>query len=570
MATIHMITLGAMLHFAVALSLPLTHGDALSPDIALSLLQKSSAMISRHGDDDVFDDNDDDDDDSILGDTKFWLYGLDEYEPRFSGSLNNCARKGADYMFLEQIRESPNRVVHADEADIIIVPCLFESFRRCTTTNFEEQPPKAADSMTDDDGSAPVLIDNATATYAGADVITVGSDAGWTYGYDNATYATDDEAYDAAAQEVDTGVNPVGDENTYSDWDNPIYETFGDLDLNLVKKMKLMRERALARGKQSEIGLLRQVPEHPEDVEEVPWEKSVDAETQQCLSKVMASDVYKAKGGKNHFWLVADWAMNFGRTVEDRQFQKMTVGRIETIDKKEAKIDRREAGMNQSRCSVVVPYASDVAYEVDMSYQPSFEDWQARPNLVSFRFEDRQYTFFCKNRPASDPRSCPDAFDATPLRKHALAFADQLEGRATVAMGRLPIAAFTAEVKDAKFCLVIRGDTPSTHGLYDALAASCIPVLISDRFDEVAAPMGFTFDGLVRDGFDINRTVIRVSEADWMNNTQGVIDRIKVAKEDYELFHHMQRARKALLWSMPNSTVSQKILKSAMKCMDDA
>ena len=44
-----------------------------------------------------------------------------------------------------------------------------------------------------------------------------------------------------------------------------------------------------------------------------------------------------------------------------------------------------------------------------------------------------------------------------------------------------------AEMRKATFCLVPRGDSPPSSRLYLAVAAGCIPVLISDSFDGVFA-----------------------------------------------------------------------------------
>ena len=40
----------------------------------------------------------------------------------------------------------------------------------------------------------------------------------------------------------------------------------------------------------------------------------------------------------------------------------------------------------------------------------------------------------------------------------------------------------------ARFCLVLRGDTPSSHALYNAVAAGCVPVVASDGFEHVGLP----------------------------------------------------------------------------------
>ena len=40
----------------------------------------------------------------------------------------------------------------------------------------------------------------------------------------------------------------------------------------------------------------------------------------------------------------------------------------------------------------------------------------------------------------------------------------------------------------SRFCLVLRGDTPSSHALYHAVASGCVPVVASDGFEHVGLP----------------------------------------------------------------------------------
>jgi len=41
---------------------------------------------------------------------------------------------------------------------------------------------------------------------------------------------------------------------------------------------------------------------------------------------------------------------------------------------------------------------------------------------------------------------------------------------------------------DSKFCLAVRGDTPSSHKVFDAIRALCIPVIISDQWSKTSKP----------------------------------------------------------------------------------
>merc|ERR1719356_83302 len=260
---------------------------------------------------------------------------------------------------------------------------------------------------------------------------------------------------------------------------------------------------------------------HPEDFEDIPWVKPFDYDTEQCLSKVMATSSFKAKSGRDHAWVVADWAINFGRASESELFKEMSIGRIEVVNKEAAATSNRPQAVEQSRCSFVVPYASDLAYLERWHNAPSFKDWHERKHILNFRFEDRQYVLFCK----ADP--CDGAPDATPLRRKALELKDYFGDEAMIAMERVPMDQFVDELHDAKFCLVMRGDTPSSHSFYDALAANCIPILVSDEWDQVAGPFAQGQHGVLHGGLNTYMYTLQVSERRFFEDIAGVADRIR-------------------------------------------
>jgi len=417
----------------------------------------------------------------------FFIYDPDIVEPRFQTGMNGCTRKGADYMFVEALMKHPMRQKRPEEAEIMVIPCLFESYRRCTTTNHAEKPP-------------------------GTSLLREGGDF-WLRkpGYPE-------------------------------DWPH--------------------RPRQLLR--QESNFWLSNPEDHPEDFEDIPWMKALDDQTAKCLDLVMSSKAYKSTNGRDHLWVVGDWTMNFGRTLESHLFQNMTVGRIEVIDEIEGRVGNKWMGPTQSRCSVVVPYASDVAYLENFALQTTFEDWMARPHTASFRFEDREYVLYCQSK------ICPGAVDATPLRKQSLLLGEKLGMRSAIAMGRVEITEYLAEIHGAKFCLVIRGDTPSSHGFFDALAANCIPVLISDRWPDVAVPFAHGRKNIVEGGIDFTAFTVRISEETWMNHMDEVVGKLNsiistplVARQ---LFEAMQEARPKLLWSMPHTVAPDLLLQSANLC----
>jgi len=431
----------------------------------------------------------------------FFLYSIDEFEPRFSGELADCDRKGADYMFLEKLRGHKNRVSLPENADIFVVPCLFESYRRCTTTNHAEKPPVASFLAS------------------------------------------------VAEQLFGASINPRPPSERSHIRNGP------------SQNWALFREREIARLDEQ----MGRDDSHPEDFEDIPWVRPFDEQTQTCLDKVMNTESFKAKGGSDHLWVVADWAMNFGRTSESDLFKQMTIGRIETVDEAAAAVSNRPHVVKQSQCSFVVPYASDVAYIEDWSKQNSFDEWMKRTHSVTFRFEDRRYVLFCGSEP------CKGADDATALRKRSLDFGQSFGSEATIEMERVPMGQFIDEMHDAKFCLVMRGDTPSTHAFYDALASNCIPVLISDQWQAVAAPFSHGTGGLLEGGLRTEDYTLQFTEDRFYGDLSGVKAELENVLSDTvkarTLFEQMQKHRNALLWSKPDSNVADLALRSAVQCI---
>jgi len=216
---------------------------------------------------------------------KFFLYDVERFEPRFEGqAFSNCERKGADYMFIKSLADSENRVFNSSEAEVMVIPCLFETFRRCATYDHQQ--------------------------------------------------------------------------------------------------------------------------------EHIPWKKPFDDETQSCLDKVMATKTFLNKNGTDHVWVVADPTISHGFAAESELFKQMSIGRNEIVNAETAEISRRPLALEQSRCSFVVPYASDVAYKEQWGQVPSYAEWRQRNHTIHFRFEGRKYVLSCGEQP------CEDAIDATPLRNN--------------------------------------------------------------------------------------------------------------------------------------------------------
>lgn len=132
-----------------------------------------------------------------------------------------------------------------------------------------------------------------------------------------------------------------------------------------------------------------------------------------------------------------------------------------------------------------------------------------------------------------------------------------------IEMKRTQLQDYEQELFDSKFCFVIRGDTPSSHAFYDAITASCIPILVSDRWDEVAAPFP-------SEEMDVSSFALRITEKKFMDDVQGVGNEIRALLDDtprmMAMFKSMQLHRPKLLWNLKNAKVSEMVLQEVQRC----
>jgi hypothetical protein len=75
----------------------------------------------------------------------------------------------------------------------------------------------------------------------------------------------------------------------------------------------------------------------------------------------------------------------------------------------------------------------------------------------------------------------PSDYNSTAYRKAPLEMADRIRYNSSIGLG-LPPDEWLKEFTDSQFCLAIRGDTPHTHALLNAVKVGCIPVVVSDFY----------------------------------------------------------------------------------------
>jgi hypothetical protein len=119
------------------------------------------------------------------------------------------------------------------------------------------------------------------------------------------------------------------------------------------------------------------------------------------------------------------------------------------------------------RCAVVVPYLADGSLH---HLQPTFEEWRKRKNTVFHYTSSKEFLW-----------------NATNLRRTPVNHNLSRISGVQVGLDK-PQQEWLSELEQSKFCLVMRGDTPSSHGLINAIKVGCVPVILSDSFQLVGQP----------------------------------------------------------------------------------
>ena len=118
---------------------------------------------------------------------------------------------------------------------------------------------------------------------------------------------------------------------------------------------------------------------------------------------------------------------------------------------------------------------------------------------------------------------------------------------------------------DSKFCLIIRGDTPSSHAFTNALLSACIPIIINNHFVEVALPHG-TGTGATS-WLDLNSFSFILEEKEVLKNPSRIVEIVQESSEKLveKKLKALLEVRKLLLYEHPESLVVKTLVWEQVK-----
>ncbi len=122
----------------------------------------------------------------------------------------------------------------------------------------------------------------------------------------------------------------------------------------------------------------------------------------------------------------------------------------------------------------------------------------------------------------------------------------------------IPWEQWNREIVDSKFCLVVRGDTPHSHSLFNVIKVGCIPVVISDWYPFYAPPFPATLD--MRD------FCIFISEGDFINNPEETLTDLRNISDHVikEKLKALQWAQRVMMVDHPNSLFVPAFIREAL------
>jgi len=168
----------------------------------------------------------------------------------------------------------------------------------------------------------------------------------------------------------------------------------------------------------------------------------------------------------------------------------------------------------------------------------NYDDWNSRKHLIFFHKRSGGFSY----KGANDLRSVlytNKIFD----NKGSIGFS-------------LPYDEWLNEITNSKFSFVMRGDTPTSHALNNAISVGSIPVVISNHIDYVGLP--FIDKNL------FNKSIIRIEENFFLNNPEKVLYMLEnIEKEEVmRLINNLNMLQTIFLYNHPSNIIDKMFLKS--------
>jgi hypothetical protein len=122
----------------------------------------------------------------------------------------------------------------------------------------------------------------------------------------------------------------------------------------------------------------------------------------------------------------------------------------------------------------------------------------------------------------------------------------------------MPLAKWKQGYANSKFCLVVRGDTPHSHALFNAVKVGCIPVVISDWYPFYAPPFPTTLD--------MQDFCIFLPEEEFLSNPEKALQSLRDIPDDEikSKLESLKWAQQVMIMEHPQSLFVPAFVREAM------
>jgi hypothetical protein len=194
-----------------------------------------------------------------------------------------------------------------------------------------------------------------------------------------------------------------------------------------------------------------------------------------------------------------------------------------------------------------------------------FDKWRGRALLVPIltslptqstfdQWLQRRFLFYFRGQ---GPHDCYAPAQRNYLLKISGLVANYTTIPSTITRNTVAHDVLVKELQSHRFCLVVRGDDMQTSRFMDGLAHNCMPILLSDGWRMQAAPF--------KEQLNYDAFAFQISQAMWQADPLGCLNQILSQPLNVyrAMFEAMQEARRALLWSIPDSATVDWVLREA-------
>jgi carbamoyltransferase len=197
-----------------------------------------------------------------------------------------------------------------------------------------------------------------------------------------------------------------------------------------------------------------------------------------------------------------------------------------------------------TRHSLIVPYTSHpkIPFLPDPA---SYEDWIAAKDLT-----------FWYHTTQDDSSHGGQKLRRFPITHNQTHFAGGNIGFT------IPASEWIEGWRRSRFCFVVRGDTPSSHSFANALMSNCLPIIVSDHFDEVALPFGRGRGSPA--WLNLEDFAFVFSETEAMENPGAIAAAVRNEDSVRSKLQALVRVRPLLLYAHPQSAVIEAVAMAAV------